>query len=358
MSRIGGFDVRWHCENDKHASRVLAEKFPGVPNHGDVMLLSEPPAVDLLVGGSPCQGFSVAGYQRGMADERSGLFTQFVRLIDEIQPEWVLWENVPGALTSNKGEDFANVIAALVGWPEPVRLPRHPNGRKARTSGVADGPRGQFAWRVLDAQYFGVPQRRKRVFGVLHIGGHRAGEVLLERKGVQRDHRTGNPAGQEDGRPAGEGAEARSNDVAVYRKSRRAASNKDYETWVPDVHSNTLNTFDDHSEVRATTVIVEPRRAFPDPAGTLTNRYYKGVNTTFDDGAVIVDPDLRVRRLTPLEAERLQGFPDNWTESAGPDSARFKACGNAVAVPCAEWVLRRLALVAEHMELERLGLAV
>lgn len=137
-----------------------------------------------------------------------------------------------------------------------------------------------------------------------------------------------------------------------FRKVRRAQSSEDDETWELTEVANTLNTYE-NSDVRATQVVVE---GFPDPAGALTTRYFKGINTTMDDGALVVEAEdgtmlraetsdgifYRVRRLTPMEGERLMGFPDGWTLPAKSDSARFRCLGNAVVVPLAEWVFRRI----------------
>lgn len=412
-----GMDVAWQSEVDKYANRVLEERFPGVVNLGSVSNINgrSVEGVEVLTGGSPCQGFSVAGVGMGLEDERSGLFGEMVRIADEMHPDWLVWENVPGALTSSRGEDFANVLAAMTGSSVPLPLSKHPQGRRSRYAGVARGPKGTFAWRVLDAKYFGVPQRRSRVVGVRSTDMNKAVDALFDnfvwpdeidvereeswatcldvdstpfdwgdapenpktvrlRDCVEQDRSEWeryvlspkacagildratrrrkelpplldvalrNTAGWEVTADLWQRALSDLDPgplVETFRKVRRAASNTDFETWSSDEAGNTLNTYE-NSDVRATTLVI----CHPDPAGCLTDRYHKGVNTTFDDGSVVINVgELTVRRLTPRETERLQGFPDDHTLVAGTSaSQRFKQMGNAIAVPMAEWVLRR-----------------
>ena len=159
-----GATIEWQCEIDKHASSVLARHWPGVPNHGDVTMIgAHVGKVDLICGGFPCQDVSVAGRRAGLAGERSGLWFEFHRIARELRPEWLLIENVPGLLSSHQGADFAVILQGLAELGYGV------------------------AWRVLDAQYFGLAQRRKRVFIVGHLGDGRAAEVLFEREGVRWD---------------------------------------------------------------------------------------------------------------------------------------------------------------------------
>lgn len=423
---IGGFDlaaeragmeVAWTSEVEKTCATTLSEHGLA-PNLGDIQQVNARSAseVELLVGGSPCQGFSVAGVGMGLEDERSGLFGELIRVRNELDPEWLLWENVPGVLTSSRGEDFANVLAAMVGSDHPVVLPARSGGRRSRHAGVIYGPRGSAAWRVLDAQYFGVPQRRARVIAVASRDEEAPARVLLpgvtldgeevlgedtvtvllddERKGVGPDpvkvwsalaailesevdddlflseraclgilERSGRrqralppamewalrvQAGEHPdaeapeyesicfdptflGSPHGGGVghdqlpslrRSSYKDVhglvvpLTYRKSRRAQSKTDHETWVEDHVANTLNTFE-NTEVRATNLVVERLQQSGAPYG--------------------------IRRLTLTEGERAMGFPDGWTEPCGSKSARWKALGNAVAVPVAEWIMQRLA---------------
>ena len=197
---VGGFDLAMEragyacagqCEIDPHARAVLERHWPNTPRHDDVQTLTASTFAhpDVVTFGSPCQDLSVAGARAGMVDgTRSGLFMDAVRYIREVQeasggryPRFAVWENVPGAYSSNGGRDFATVLALLVGGE--VRVP---TGGWSN-AGVAFGPLGSAEWRTLDSRYFGVAQRRRRVFLVYRPGGERAGEVLLEPDGVQRD---------------------------------------------------------------------------------------------------------------------------------------------------------------------------
>ena len=173
FSGIGGIDLGfdragietvWQCEIDEHASEVLAKHWPEVPNYSDVRKVVNDGTIaipDIISGGFPCQDVSLAGRRAGLAGERSGLWFEYQRIIDEFQPRWVVAENVPGLLSSNEGNDFRTVIGALE-------------------------ERGYcVSWRVLDAQYFGVAQQRRRVFIVGSLGNIGSAKVLFEREGVQ-----------------------------------------------------------------------------------------------------------------------------------------------------------------------------
>ena len=197
FSGIGGFDLAferagltcaWQSEIDPAASALLERRFPGIPNLGDVRNVNPTTAraVDLVCGGFPCQDVSIAGKRAGLAGDRSGLWFEFHRVLAELRPAWVVIENVPGLLSSNGGRDFAAILYGL-------------------------GELGyRSAWRILDAQYFGVPQRRRRVFIVGHLRDGRAAEVLFEseslcgypppRPGARQD-----VAGSLDGRAGGGG---------------------------------------------------------------------------------------------------------------------------------------------------------
>ncbi|MEN5305277.1 DNA cytosine methyltransferase [Pseudomonas sp. TWI628] len=193
-----GWSADWYAEIEPFPCAVLAYRYPATPNHGDMtrlaaMVLSgKIPAPEVLVGGTPCQAFSVAGMREGLADPRGALTIKYVELLDAIdhvrtmrgEPEAVCtWENVPGVL-SDKGNAFGCFLGALVGESEELQPP----GGKWKDAGCVYGPTRTVAWRVLDAQYFGLAQRRRRVFVVASA---RAGfdplEVLFEREGVRRD---------------------------------------------------------------------------------------------------------------------------------------------------------------------------
>lgn len=152
-----GWEPIGFCEIEAFPSAVLAHRFPSVPNYGDMTQLEgrNLGTVDIVVGGTPCQGFSIAGKRGGLADERSGLAMHFVRIVSDIRPKWIIWENVPGVFSTNGGRDFGTFVRAL------AECGYH------------------LAWRVLDAQFFGVPQRRRRIFVVGHLGDWRHPATVL-----------------------------------------------------------------------------------------------------------------------------------------------------------------------------------
>lgn len=285
-----GMECAWVSEIDKFSSRVCEQRY-GVVNLGDMTKLDkdaihERGAVDVLVAGTPCQSFSVAACVReGLSDPRGNLALRFMQIVGELRPRFVVWENVPGALTTNGGRDFGSIIGAL------------------------DGFGYGFSWRILDAQHFGVPQRRRRLFLVGDSRGpERAAEILFEPEDLPWNSGARVSEGQKateavGGRPS---CERR----LVFTKSRRAQSNQDCETWVEGVVSPTVNRFDS-GDSRATTIVVE------------------------ECG--------RARRLAPSEFERLQGFSGTHTAiEKASDSARYLAVGNSMAVPVMRWIGERL----------------
>lgn len=311
-----GWAPAWCSEIDPFACAVLAQRHPGVPNLGDMTAI-EPEAalhdhgrIDMLVGGTPCQSFSLAGRRAGLDDPRGQLSVWFAELAHGLGPRWLVWENVPGVLSSDQGESFAFVLSCLsCGWVEA------PAGGW-RDAGCVEAPPDGYglAWRVLDAQYAGLAQRRKRVFVVGCLGDwRRAAAVLLERHGLR--------GGAPPGRPAGScvaGALTRS------LGSGGADDNKARANWyVPDV---------------AHTLVGEGHDAIGDGTG-------RGAPLVVMHGPV-------VRRLTPREQERLQGFPDDYTlvryrGKLAKDAPRQRAIGNSMAVPVVQWIGHRIAAVEE-----------
>ena len=313
-SGIEAATVAWHplgwepvgfSEIEPFPSAVLAHYYPHVPNFGDMTKFQEWPldagAIDILVAGTPCQSFSVAGLRQGLKDPRGNLMLTYLAIAARLRPRWVVWENVPGVLSSNGGLDFGSFLGGL------------------RELGYG------FAYRVLDAQWcrthghpHAVPQRRRRVFvvGCLVERGARnwdaAAKVLFEQQSVLKNSKAsgstrkkiasdvegragtncvaiqGNLIGRDKGGPTGVGA---STDEVMYTMTKA------------DVHG--------------------------------------------------VTQAMTVRRLTPRECERLQGFPDDYTlipwrkKAAGdcPDGPRYKALGNSMAVNCMAWIGERIAAV-------------
>ena len=462
--------VAWHhmgwqpvgfSEIEPFPSSILKHHYPKIPNYGDLTQYKQWPlergSIDLLVGGTPCQAFSVAGLRKGLDDPRGNLALTFLGLADHLRPKYILWENVPGVLSSSGGRDFGSFIGAL-----------------------AELGYG-FAWRVCDAQYFGVPQRRKRVF-LLAIEGagnwRTAAEILFERKSMSGDFKESNQKGEGTSSDAGASVDAScklfdkqaiaqygdngvastcaardykdATDLVVpvvldraafnqgqnaqyeplieqtetcptivskgphavqipFRKSKRATSTTDNETWVEGDVSNTLNNFD-LGDTRTTHAVVyenhpnDSRVTGPhEIAPTVTSRFGTGggnvpfvneepvkplmfkirggseTNTGEQGGTVgqsagkvylgsedkaftvanVQDQwlseskTMAVRRLTPVECERLQGFPDNYSQipwkgkppEQCPDGPRYKACGNSMAVPVMRWIGERIAIV-------------
>jgi DNA (cytosine-5)-methyltransferase 1 len=310
-----GIDVVASVEIDKHASKVLAARFPNTHLFNDVSEVTGEqlravgfdPDNGIITGGFPCQDLSIAGARRGLAGDRSGLFWQIIRLADELRPKWLVLENVPGLLSSNSGKDMGIVIGAL----------------EQRGYGVC--------WRVLDAQHFGVAQRRRRLFIVCCLADHRRPiEILFEpESGIRHPA----PRRKKEQDPAS------SFEAGTYRKARRAQSVTDFESWTPDDVTNTLNTFD-LDEVRTTTAVLMRQREGKDGGGKGPLLSDKSLTLASANDQTLFTTTT-VRRLTPKECERLQGFPDDWT-AGQTDGHRYKQMGNAVAVPVVEWIMRRL----------------
>jgi DNA (cytosine-5)-methyltransferase 1 len=324
-----GFRSLWCAEVDPNPSAVLAARFPGTPNLGDVRDIVSPAAPDVLVGGFPCQDVSKANTTRkGITkDSRSGLFHDFARLADTTRSPWVVIENVEGLLDSNDGRDMGTVVGTLADL------------------GYVGG------WRLVDARSFGVPQARRRLLVVGHRGGNRAAveRALLDpeacpwgarprvaawrsaTEGVDRGARTG---GGQLGLDLSGGVEPQP--CRVWRKAGRAQTSEAAETWEPGSHANCLNLFDT-TVARTVHLVIDPASRLP-------------------------------RRLTEVEYERLQGFPDGWTDvevHGRPMSStrRYEMLGNAVPVPMAAWIAGRIRaelptaygdpigdLVAEHRQ--------
>lgn len=292
---IGGFDrglelAGWTSvgmvEIDPFCQKVLKKHWPDVPLHDDIKTAKEwwlseedRPQVDLVCGGFPCQDVSVAGKRAGLgavSDEirtRTGLFYDAIDFIAAVKPTAVLLENVPGLLTSNRGADFAVVLDALA------------------EVGFVD-----IEWRVLDSQFFGVPQRRRRVFVVGRTGDARRGPVLLEPEGGERDPRAGEQAGQEAPRAAAARAGARGGRGLVADDGKVTSLTAALGGGGPDLaHAQAGWIFPDPAGGAAPSELT----GFPDPAGTVTTRIGKGVNSTVDDGAVVYEREHREEDRAP-----------------------------------------------------------
>jgi DNA (cytosine-5)-methyltransferase 1 len=383
FSGVGGFElawtqlgheVAWMCEIDKNARKVLEAQFPGVPIYEDVEQLDPAAveAVDVLTGGSPCQGFSIAGTRFGLGHGESRLFADFIRIMDGLAErglKWALWENVPGVLsiTNDDGErTFEHVVTALVGGTVPVRL-----GQGRWNTGLADGGGRAVAWRVLDSRYFGVAQRRRRIFACVAFGdssADRAGRALLAKsEGVRGDSEAGDTSreGVAGGVADGAGSEGFTGSdhgeyvagVGTLRAAggdlgggsetivvRKVSSSE----WVEDTTGSTLAARDykDTGDVVVQpAVLLTMREGAPGGGKGPLLTEEESLTLATGNGQTLFQPQPEqygVRRLTPVECERLQAFPDGWTKPAVSDSARYKALGNAVTVNTVRWVLGRM----------------
>lgn len=352
---------------------VLKHHFPDVPNLGDMTRIRGEVcrgSVDLLVGGTPCQGLSIAGKRGGLADIRSGLAMHFVRLVAEIKPKWFLWENVPGAFSTAAGRDFGTFIRAL------------------------DGVGYHLAWRVLDAQFFGVPQRRRRIFLVGHSGDWRhPAAVFFEPGCLRRDSPTGGKKRQDvtqalTGCLGAGGADDNRAQAGFYvpeivsqamsckwAKGTSGPAGDEYHNLVCAPLTTKPYADNDAQESklvisqygykagaltsegydaspcpdRGPTIIMRLREGKPGGGkGSLLSQDKSLTLATSNDQTLFYE--MKVRRLTPLECERLQGFPDGWTDvpckgKPASDSARYKALGNSMAVPVMRWIGERIRQV-------------
>lgn len=304
-----GWAPQWFAEIDRFPSAVLAHRYPGVPNLGDFTAIGDDvEPIDLLVGGTPCQSFSVAGGRAGLDDPRGDLALEFLRLAGRTRARWVVWENVPGVLSSSGGRDFGAFLGAL-------------------------GELGYgFAYRVLDAQYTGLAQRRKRVFVVGYLGDwRRAAAVLFERASLSWDPPPSRSAGADAAGTLGASTAGRGGRI------------------------------DADEAVGGQLVPMTGRALTAHPGGRYdaeTEDFVVAFHATQDPISGPVSPALArkttigvtsraaVRRLMPVEWERLQGLPDGYTDIPGAsDAARYKAIGNSMAATVMNWLGRRIQMV-------------
>jgi DNA (cytosine-5)-methyltransferase 1 len=389
-SGIEAATAAWHhmgwkpigfSEIEKFPSSVLQHHYPSVTNYGDMSKYKEwriDEPVNLIVGGTPCQSFSVAGLRKGLEDPRGNLALTYVGLLDHLKPEWFIWENVPGVLSSNHGQDFSAFLSALayIGYG--------------------------FAYRVLDAQYFGVPQRRRRVFVVgCARGWQYPAKVLFEPGCLSGDLTKGRKKREETPAHVGKGfAYGGSNpnisDTVTnkWHKGSGGPSGNECGLFVAQVYENhpSDSRVKEMGEVCTTVTskwgtgggnvpFVQQAVAIQDTSGrdkaqngkgwsedvsytldatglqgvavdiynlTLNNNTNQTIRNSGDiDHVGGVMQNMAVRRLTPTECERLQGFPDGYTDikpngKQTPDGPRYKALGNSMAVPVMRWIGERI----------------
>lgn len=309
-----GVEPRWASEVEPYPIAVTRSRFPRMKHLGDISKINgaEIEPVDIITFGSPCQDLSLAGKRAGIGEgTRSGLFIEAVRIIKEMSeatdgkyPTFALWENVPGAFSSNGGEDFRLVLEELIKIVEPcASVPQvSKRGWAYSDSYVGDG--WSLAYRVLDAQHWGVPQRRRRIHACLDLRGQRARQVLFEREGVRGYFEPGRTPWQDTPAGAHDCTGADSQPITVYDVSggREATISPTLDTVNPNPNKNQGGLAIVYSIDQGggkSSVQVSENQA---PTLTCTN-----------DGAPAVVYDYyTVRRLTPTECARLQGFPDKW----------------------------------------------
>ena len=421
------------AEIEKFPAAVLAHHYPRVPNLGDMTKINGADfreEIDILVGGTPCQSFSIAGLRRGLDDQRGNLALEFVRIADESDPAFVVWENVPGVL-SDRGNAFGCFLSALAGGTSPLLPP----GGRWTNAGYVLGPRRAVTWRVIDAKYFGLAQRRKRVFVVAcPRGGADPRKILFEFDGLRRDTPPSRETrdivtgtftkdsynGGVGGRPSeaaqnlficdrikshwdggphpalsqshNAGGIGMSNQELFSQGGAGLVATYNYQAMGDYSEEDIASTVQSRDYKSATDLVVIPinmqvatrhnklgeRTAFGigkegDPSYTLQQNHSHAIfafaqnqlgevrsgdvaNTISRNSNAsgrntpMVHGSFGVRRLTPIEAERLQGFPDNHTAipwrgkpaEQCPDGPRYQAIGNSMAVNVMRWIGERI----------------
>lgn len=331
-----GITPVWASEIEKVPISITKRHFPDMLHLGDITKLkgSEIPPVHIITFGSPCQNLSTIGFREGLAGSKSGLFYHAIRIIKEMRcatngifPVIAVWENVAGAFSSNHRLDFKSVLESFT----DSEIPMPDSGRWAKC-GMVRGSVADVCWRLLDAQYWGEPslvQRRKRVFVVADFGEQRAAEILLKPRQLHPLPDTGGEDRLSTARAGGISATETGREIPVLcpfeeRRMRSCAKSGD----IPGF----LRSFG---------------RA-DDPFPTLL----AGAVNVFSFWYEGKEKDGVIRYLTPLECERLMGLPDNWTKydylgKQTSDNARCTALGNAIALPCAEYIMAGITEVLE-----------
>jgi DNA (cytosine-5)-methyltransferase 1 len=298
------FQFNWFSEVADFPSQVLKRKYPAVPNLGDMCVIPEKlqdgliEAPDLICGGTPCQAFSLAGWKKGLNDHRGNLTLKFVDIIEEndrvrsqngLPPTIVFWENVEGVIR-DKTNAFGCFISSLAGFDNEISISKWPQ------AGVIFGPTRNIAWRVLDAKYFGLPQQRRRLYVIAGGKDFYPEQILFETERTSGD----SPL----------------TDLPI--------------EFVKDGHK------------------VEVFRSYTDCLYSAYGTKWNG-NAAAYNGSLFVNQDDRLRRFTPLECERLMGFPDNYTDLPKvKPTARYQSIGNSWAVPVVKWIGKRIMNEADR----------
>ena len=339
FSGIGGFDLAMRnlgheiigaCEIDKYARKVYARQFPGVPIHNDATRLQAEslPQFDVLCAGFPCQAFSIAGKRRGFEDTRGSLFFEIARIAKEKKPSLLLLENVKGLLSHDKGETFRTIISTL------------------------DEMGYDAEWQVLNSKYH-VPQNRERIFIVGHLRGQRARQVFplgdYDQQTTKKIKHHINATSQADrvydtdgiGPTLGIGNAMSKpligvvNNKGILREVERCSC----------IDANYHKGMDNHAARTMIAWSSSGRKGYREErikigeANTLTT----GDGCKNQSTATYVNEGIKIRKLTPKECERLQGFPNDWTKydddgNIVSDTQRYKMCGNAVTVPVVQYI--------------------
>ena len=295
-----GFECALQVENDKFCREVLDRHWPDVPKMEDVKNVTKETfhgPVDVIVGGFPCTDVSIAGGRQGLDGENSKLWFEFHRILKEFKPGLFVIENVPGLFSSNRGLDFGRILRGL------------------------DELGYYVAWRVLDSQHFGVPQRRRRVFIVGSLGNGSCGEILFERESLCRY-----TAKSRKTRPGNSGG---------IKGCLNPASPQADRVRTVDGQSSTLVGHGGGMGAKTGLYMV------PETCGTWTSRFYRGLSGQDAYSDHLIPTNKTLRRLKPTECCRLQGFPDDWNDWLS-DAQRYKQMGNAVTVNVAQWIAKRL----------------
>ena len=354
-----GIETLWSSEIEKFPLAVTAKRFPRVKQLGDITKIdgSKIEPVDIVTFGSPCQDLSIAGKREGLKGERSGLFMEAVRIIKEmrheterradepIRPRYAVWENVPGAYSSNGGEDFRAVLEELCRVVDPgVHVPR-PAGGRWKPVGAIVGAGFSVAWRTLDAQFWGVPQRRRRVWAVADFGGRGAAEILFEREGLRGDFEARKEAW------GGSRPETRGGAGAAGRTVFAIGNGQAAGTGLHDTVES-LNCMHD-----AQALFVLDRAAFNQgenaqyDIGISENGIAQTVVARGPGAVCDIRKLLPIRRFTPTECARLQGMPDWWcADIPHADTPEYKMWGNGMALPNALYIMQGIAARAEKEE--------
>lgn len=332
--RLGWQPVAF-CEIDEFPCAVLSFRYPSVPNLGDITkieweaVIEQYGTVDLIIGGSPCQSFSIAGGREGL-DGESRLMYEYIRAVQDVRPTWLLWENVPGVFSTDAGRAFGVLLDAL------------------EKCGYV------LAWRVLDAQFFGVAQRRRRVFLIGHLGGPVGipAAVLFNAESVSGNIKPSKEKRQELARPA-EKCIAGSDLIMQFDTTQiTSKANRSKPEFGRECHTLCAS-----ADVAAVVCLQSDGTTSlnSNGAGYCLDGSAYTLNTVDHQSVLCVSDDQAtasiIRRLTPTEYERLQGFHDGWTDISykgkehPPDGVRYKALGNSMAVPVIRWLGERIQQV-------------